>query len=184
MSHDNGFWKVCEALDCPLRIELLRCLLTIEMTEFPCVSELAQRFELTEPAMSVHLKKLAIAGLVSSKRADRRIYYRAFPTTPEGILVISALRAFFDSHPDADRLHRFGVYVHALSHCRRHAIMRCLRLKPDLDLKGLSAHTDIPPQSLDRLWTELDKAHVFDSSGRVATPHCEPEATLFDLTLA
>jgi len=37
MTHDNGFWKVCEALDCPTRVELLRHLMEIEKTAFPCV---------------------------------------------------------------------------------------------------------------------------------------------------
>ena len=148
---DNGFWKVCEALDSPSRLELLRHLMAIEKTEFPCVSELADHFNATEPAMSVHLKKLANVGLVASKRADGRVYYRASPTTPEGARVIEALRSLFSRHPTESRKNRLLEYAHALSHYRRHAIVRCLHAAPGLPLKELSQRTDMPPPTACRL---------------------------------
>ena len=181
---DSEFWKVCEALDCELRIEILRYLLEKEESEFPCVNELAETFNVTSAGMSVHLKKLAMAGLVASKRADRRVYYRAFPTTHEGERVIAALRAFFAAGPDAERRRRFLSYAHALSHHRRAAIVRALNAEPGLDLKTLALRTDMPPQTADRLWGELDKAHVVDLDGHVFLPKGEPESTLLELTLA
>ena len=88
---ENGFWKVCEALDCERRIELLRLLLIGEKTDFPCVNELSERMDLSSATVSVHLKKLATAGLAISKRTDRRVYYRAIATTGDGERVTSAL---------------------------------------------------------------------------------------------
>ena len=112
---ENNFWKVCEALDCELRIKLLRYLISVETTEFPCVGELAKRFEVSNAAMSIHLKKLALAGLVSSKRADSYVYYRAFATSAESDCVIASLREFFATNPDIDRQTQFIAYVHILS---------------------------------------------------------------------
>ena len=182
--NENGFWKVCEALDCEMRIELLRYLMSVEKTEFPCVNELAERFRLSSATISVHLKKLATVGLVVSKRADRRVYYRAFPTNPECERVLESLSGFFATSPDEDRLRGLLKYIHALSHYRRHLIVRCLAEKPGLDLKSLSLATDMPPQTADRLWRELGKARIVDLNSVVVRPPEDPEATLLDLTLS
>jgi len=181
---ENGFWKVCEALDCEQRIELLRYLLSVEETEFPCVNELAERMGLSSATVSVHLKKLSTAGLVASKRSDRRVYYRAFATTDDGVRVIESLRALFASCPNDERLWRFRKYAHALSHVRRNAIVRCLNAEPGLALRELAARTDMPPQTADRLWGELNKARIVDLNGTVVAPEGDPEATLLELTLA
>lgn len=180
---ENEFWKVCEALDCDQRIELLRLLLVGEKTDFPCVNELAERMNLSSATVSVHLKKLATAGLVVSKRADRRVYYRAFPSTAEGERVLSVLREFFAASPPAERLRQLREYAHVLSHARRNAIVRCLHAMPGLTNLELARRTDMPPQTADRLWGELGKVHVVDLTGRVVPPETEPEATLLDLTL-
>lgn len=181
---ENGFWKVCEALDCEQRIELLRLLLVGEKTDFPCVNELAERMDLSSATVSVHLKKLAMAGLVMSKRADRRVYYRAFATTDEGERVLEALRVLFLSRPSMERIRGLRCYAHALSHVRRNAIVRCLQDRPGLSLKELAIETDMPPQTADRLWGELGKAHIVDLNGVVVAPESDPEITLLDLTLA
>lgn len=181
---ENDFWQICEALDCERRIELLRILLSGEKTEFPCVSELAERMGLSCATVSVHLKKLSVAGLVSLKRADRRVYYRAFATTDGGARIVEALRKLFAERPCEERVRRLRDYAHALSHMRRNAIVRCLHATPGLSLSELAKRTDMPPQTADRLLGELDKAHVVDLNGLVAMPTEEPEATLMALTLA
>ena len=183
MTDGNGFWKVCEALDCELRIKLLRYLLAVEKTEFPCVNELAEKFQVSAAAMSVHLKKLATVGLVASKRADRRVYYRAFAATAEGERVLASLRKVFGAHSNAERFRELREYAHALSHSRRHLIVRCLHNEPGLSLAELAQRTDMPPQTADRLWGELGKAHIVDLNGEVFAPKREPEATLLELTL-
>jgi len=186
--YDNGFWKVCEALDCVQRIKLLRYLLSVEKTEFPCVSEIAHYFYISCAATSIHLKQLANAGLVVSKRSDRRVYYRAFAANPTAERVLDVVRHFLAAHPDTidnrERLFAFLAYVRALSHPRRHAIIRCLAAEPGLDIKTLAVRTDMPPQTADRLLNDLDRAHIVDLTGRVVPPPEDPEATLLDLTLA
>ena len=184
MTDGNGFWKVCEALDCEQRIKLLRYLLAVETTEFPCVNEFAEKFQVSAAAMSVHLKKLATVGLVVSKRADRRVYYRAFAATAEGERVLASLRRTFQSLPSAERFRRLREYAHALSHPRRHLIVRCLHDEPGLSLAELAQRTEMPPQTADRLWGELGKAHIVDLNGVVFATTSEPEATLLELTLA
>jgi len=180
---ENGFWKVCEALDCERRISLIRFLVEVETTEFLSVSELAEKFGTGEPGMSIHLKKLASAGLVSSKREDRRVYYRAFPTTPEADRVLAALRPFFARRPDVTRMRDLLAYIHALSHLRRHLIVRCLFATPNLSLKELSLKTDMPVPTADRLWGELSKARIVDLNGTVVPPETNPESTFLELTV-
>ena len=183
MTDGNGFWKVCEALDCELRIELLRYLIAVEKSEFPCVNELAEKFQVSAAAMSVHLKKLATVGLVVSKRVDRRVYYRAFAATAESERVLASLRRVFGAHSNAERFLELREYAHALSHPRRHLIVRCLHDEPGLSLAELAQRTEMPPQTADRLWGELGKAHIVDLNGEVFAPKREPEATLRELTL-
>jgi len=162
---------------------LIRFLIEVETTEFLSVGALAEKFGMCESGMSVHLKKLASVGLVSSKRADRRVYYRAFPTTPEADRVLAALRAFFAMRPDATRIRELLGYIHVLSHHRRNAIVRCLSVTPNLSLKELALKTDMPVQTADRLWGELNKARIVDLNGTVAPPGANPEKTLWEMTV-
>ena len=183
MTRDNGFWKVCEALDCELRIELLRYLISVEKTEFYCVNELAEIFKISAAAMSVHLKKLSTAGLVVSKRADRRVYYRAFASTAEGERVIASLCRMFASGTSEERLVGLREYAHALSHLRRHMIVRLLHESPGLSCAEIALRTDMPPHTADRLCGDLNKARIVDMNGRVCVPEREPEATLLALSV-
>jgi DNA-binding transcriptional ArsR family regulator len=57
----------------------------------PCsVGELAQRFPVSRPAVSQHLKVLKIAGLVVDRRLGNRSLYRLNPAG------VAALRDYFD----------------------------------------------------------------------------------------
>ena len=180
---ENDFWKVCAALDNERRLSLVRFLMSVETTEFLSVSELAEKFKASEPSMSVHLKKLATAGLVTSKRADRRVYYRAFPTTDAAARVLESLRALFGRRPNAERIRRLIDYVHALANHRRNAIVRCLAAEPGMSVKDLSCRTDMPVHTADRLWGQLNKAHIVDLNGVVAKPDGEVESVLLEQTL-
>lgn len=181
---ENDFWKICEALDCELRIKLLRYLISVETTEFPCVGELAKRFEISNAAISIHLKKLALAGLVSSKRADSCVYYRAFATSEESDCVIASLREFFATNPDADRQAQLIAYAHVLSHYRRNRLLRTLKDAPTNDIMDLARKIEMPPKTVIRLFSELNKAGLIDSCGNIQICDVEPESTLLKLTLA
>lgn len=181
---ENSFWRVCAALDSPIRIDFLRYLLSVETSEFPCVNEIAEKFDLCVSVASSNLKQLADVGLVCSKRSEKRVYYRAFATTPEGESVLAALKLQFDNNPSEDRLYELGRYIHALSHYRRNAIVRCLNGTPHIGLKEIAKITDIPDSTVARLLGDLDKAQIVDLSRRVYSPNREPESTLLALTLA
>ena len=64
--------KIFDALASPARRQILAYLSATELT----TSELAQRFEMTTPAISRHLSVLENAGLVSSERQGQRVLYR------------------------------------------------------------------------------------------------------------
>lgn len=63
---------LCKASADPLRLQILRVL---ERDSFT-VSELCQLFAIRQPALSHHLKVLAGAGLVASRREGNSIFYR------------------------------------------------------------------------------------------------------------
>jgi DNA-binding transcriptional ArsR family regulator len=63
--------EIFEAIAQPKRREILRLLAGGELS----AGEVAARFEVTQPAISQHLKVLKEAGLVSDRRdAQRRLY--------------------------------------------------------------------------------------------------------------
>ena len=57
----------------PMRRELLRLVWDEERT----VSELVEAFDVTQPAISFHLRVLREGGLVSVRREGKQRYYRA-----------------------------------------------------------------------------------------------------------
>ncbi|MFI5265956.1 MAG: ArsR/SmtB family transcription factor [Chloroflexota bacterium] len=70
----------------PHRREIMRLVWKQELS----AGEVASRFELTRPAVSIHLRILKDAGLISERRQGTRRLYRA---RPEGL---DGLRAFLD----------------------------------------------------------------------------------------
>lgn len=64
--------RIFDALASGPRRQILAYLSEAELT----TSELAQRFEMTAPAISRHLSVLENAGLVSSERQGQRVLYR------------------------------------------------------------------------------------------------------------
>ncbi len=180
---ENQYWRVCEALDNEKRIELMRYLLA-DRKEFPCVIEIAEKFNLGLAATSVYLKKLLDVGLVSSKREERRIYYRAFATTAEGERTVASLRMFFESRPSRDRILQVATYIHALSHYRRHAVIRLLNENPGMEVEEIGHRTDMPRTTVDRILAQLDKARIVDLNRNVCRPNSQPEETLLEMALA
>ena len=70
--------EVFEAIAQPKRREILRLLAAGEMS----AGEVASRFEITQPAISQHLKVLKETGLVSERREGTR---RLYSVRPEGL---------------------------------------------------------------------------------------------------
>src|SRR5436305_9745787 len=87
-----------QALAQPTRREILRLLAAEEMS----VGAVASRFDVTQPAISQHLKVLKDAGLISERRDGTRHLYRV---RPEGL---SAMQSFLAEiiPPALERLKR------------------------------------------------------------------------------
>jgi DNA-binding transcriptional ArsR family regulator len=81
---------VFQAIAQPRRREILRLLQARELT----VGEVASHFNVTQPAISQHLKVLKNAGLVSERRDGTRHIYRARPAGLRDLQ--SFLADFFD----------------------------------------------------------------------------------------
>ena len=77
---------LCKALGDPLRAQILRVL----ARDAYSVAELCQVFGVRQPALSHHLKVLAQAGLVATRREGTFIFYRRAPRQDDGL---DALRA-------------------------------------------------------------------------------------------
>ena len=49
--------------------------------------------------------------------------------------------------------------------------------------EGAWRRTEMPPQTADRLWGELGKAHIVDLNGGVVPTGRQPEDTFLELTI-
>ena len=63
------------ALAEPTRLRVFRRLVRAAPNGL-CVSQLLEEVEISQPALSFHLKELSVAGLLQRQRDGRRIYYR------------------------------------------------------------------------------------------------------------
>jgi DNA-binding transcriptional ArsR family regulator len=78
--------EVFEAVAQPKRREILRLLARSDLS----AGEIASRFDVTQPAISQHLKVLKHAGLVNERREGTR---RVLSVRPEGLLELDAFLA-------------------------------------------------------------------------------------------
>jgi DNA-binding transcriptional ArsR family regulator len=67
--------ELFRALADPTRLAVFECVARREMM----VSELTDRFDVSQPAISQHLAALRDSGLVSQRKEGRYVYYRAKP---------------------------------------------------------------------------------------------------------
>ncbi len=181
--YESDYWKICAALDNSVRLNLLK-LLVESKNEFPCVVEIAEKLRLCGGTASLYLKHLREAELVSSANAERRVYYRAFPTSERGQQTLTSLKTFFAERPSPTRLAEFFTIVHVLAHRRRLSYLRYLNAHPGARLVEAARDLGIPSATLDRMFGQLGHAHLVDIHGRVTRPAREPEDTLLALALA
>ena len=90
--HLTSLALLCKGTGDPLRLEVLRALKTDSFG----VLELCEIFQIKQPAMSHHLKVLAKAGAVTTRREGNSIFYRralADQSHPEGQLLAALFSA-------------------------------------------------------------------------------------------
>ncbi len=177
----NTFWKVCAALDNPTRIEILRLL--IESKDYPCVSEIADELDISIPVASLYLKQLREVHLISCKRTDKRMYYRAFPEGDVGETVIGVFKEFFRTSPSQERIEELLKYVQALSHPRRSLFIGYFNDHPGADILSFCRKADVPLTTASRIFNQLGHAHIVDLTFKVVPPPANPERMLFRLTI-
>ena len=74
LTPDAGLRRAAElfkALDDPTRLKIINALILAEM----CVCDIAFLLEMTQPAVSHHLKTLKATGLVKYRREGKVVYY-------------------------------------------------------------------------------------------------------------
>jgi ArsR family transcriptional regulator, arsenate/arsenite/antimonite-responsive transcriptional repressor len=81
MSTAHRVAGLAKVLSDPIRVQLLD-LLRVQEREV-CQCELAPRFDISQPTLSHHLRKLEEAGLVSVERRGRWAWYSTDPNSLE-----------------------------------------------------------------------------------------------------
>jgi DNA-binding transcriptional ArsR family regulator len=89
--------RIFQALADPSRRAILESLTGGEVA----VKDLTARFDISQPAVSQHLSTLRHAGLVTSRRDGRCVYYRVRPRGIKPLVDwIAHYRAFWTEHVD------------------------------------------------------------------------------------
>src|ERR1700754_4301678 len=83
----DNFARMFKAVGDPVRLRLLSMIASARAGEV-CVNDLSEKFELSGPTISHHLKVLREAGLVDSDRRGTWVYYRLIPAA---LAVMAAL---------------------------------------------------------------------------------------------
>ena len=63
--------ELCKVLSDPHRLEIMKQLVDGEQ----CASELLKNFSISQPTLSHHMKVMVASGLLTERRAGKRIYY-------------------------------------------------------------------------------------------------------------
>ncbi|MEC3839509.1 ArsR/SmtB family transcription factor [Bacillus amyloliquefaciens] len=84
----EGVSQCLKLLSDPTRLLMIKLLADKEY----CVCELTAIFDMSQPGISQHLRKLKNAGLVRERREGQWRYYSIHPSGPEYTLVRSILR--------------------------------------------------------------------------------------------
>src|ERR1041385_1974806 len=82
----NEFMAITRALSDPNRVRVLLALRRGEL----CVCQITELFGVASSTMSKHLSVLRHAGLITSRKAERWVYYR-LPDRPVPVVVREAL---------------------------------------------------------------------------------------------
>ena len=98
------FTRVMKALAEPSRVKIVKMLQVRTM----CVCEIQQALELSQPAVSKHLKILEIAGLVASEKDGLWVNYSLADgsDSPYAASLLGHLRHWLDEDPQIARLVR------------------------------------------------------------------------------
>jgi len=68
---DANFWHFLKAISEPTRLKILKFLSIEEL----CVCDLARIFDVSQPAISQHMRRLKDVGLVNERREAQWVYY-------------------------------------------------------------------------------------------------------------
>ena len=67
----NEVSEICKVLSDPHRIQILQML----VDEEKCASELLEKFTISQPTLSHHMKSMTDSGLIQEKKKGKRTYY-------------------------------------------------------------------------------------------------------------
>lgn len=142
-------WRTCRVLACETRLEMLRLL--FEEGEL-CVSEMADLTGISAHNASTQLRALNARGLITPRREDQRVIYRAEANEnlDAAPLLLDAVRDAFAKKTSAKNIFHSCT---AFTHERRIEIVRALVDAPKT-FGDLMKETGMSPSAL---WNHLEK---------------------------
>ena len=91
----------------PTRLAMLKVMQSNEC----CVCEFVEMFDISQPAISQHLKKMKDGGLVQEKRNGHWIFYSLNPNYPHAEMLQTVLDAVVSQDDRIDDLTKKGLRV-------------------------------------------------------------------------
>ncbi|MBU1699305.1 MAG: metalloregulator ArsR/SmtB family transcription factor [Candidatus Eisenbacteria bacterium] len=107
-SETETILQILRAMGDPIRLRILHAVFERPRP----VGELVELFEVSQPDVSHHLKRLRDAGLVQGKRKGRQILYGpAEKPAPEAGILLSALSGIWQGKEAEDPLQRRAAFL-------------------------------------------------------------------------
>ena len=144
------FWKICRALNNPIRFALLREIMT-SPSHAQNVVQVGDRIGCKKSLSSQYLKKLAEAGLLSVKRSGRYAVCSSdgLRCSPVARLQLALSEFFSERHSDAEA-DAILATLNALAHHGRIRILRTVSEHGGISFADLAKSTGFPFATLRR----------------------------------
>ena len=180
-------WRVCRALDNPVRLKMLRALLTSRkpMT----VGDISSRVAEKESVTSQYLRLLNSQGFIAAARRGRYVLYERRKDACRALARVMDEVAAIGAHGGSKWIDVILSSLPAFSNARKVAILSTLRKEGGLKVDELAERTCMPVKTCYRIVDELSRHGLVEWSGEeggvMPTPPAEGFAkALYDLSTA
>ena len=144
------FWKICRAINNPIRFALLREIMTSPRNEENVV-QTGEHLGCKKSLTSQYLKKLTEAGLLTARRSGRFTTCSSSELRRSPVARLqTALSEFFASGPSDAAMDDVLAKANALSHHGRITILRAVASNAGIGFAALAKKTGFPFATLRR----------------------------------
>ena len=163
-------WRVCRALDNPIRLDMLR---VVMLSSRPLsVGDISAAVNEKEPVTSQYLRLLNMQGFIVAVRRGKNVFYeRRRDGAREFMRIVDEIESMLGDSGWKDRV---LAVLPAFSNARKTAILSVLNKNGDSTVENLAEHTFMPVKTCYRIVGELIERGFVKSTATSAVAAATP----------